>query len=321
MSVMLDIYFSIIIPVYNRPDEVDALLESLTQQSFSGDFEVVIVEDGSTVPCETTVKKHQNNLQIQYFKKPNSGAGLSRNFGMQKASGNYFVILDSDVLLPAQYLQVVHERLSKNYTDAYGGPDAAHKDFNPLQKAINYSMTSFLTTGGLRGGKEQFGKFQLRSFNMGISRKAFQKTGGFSKRKTGEDIALSFELWKAGFSTQLIQEAYVYHKRRTNITDFFVQTYRFGKERPKLNREFHHSGKLTFWFPSLFVLGSIFAGLLLFFSQVIPALLLAFYLCAILLDAAIKNRSLRVGFLSILTTITQFYAYGTGFLISVFSKN
>lgn len=316
----MDLHFSIVVPVYNRPDEVDELLQSLLHQTFLGDFEVVIVEDGSTIPCEAIVKKYQSELQIRYFQKTNSGAGLSRNFGMQKASGDYFVILDSDVLVPEQYLQVVYDCLSKNYTDAYGGPDAAHKDFNPLQKAINYSMTSFLTTGGLRGGKERVGKFQLRSFNMGISRKAFAETGGFSNRKIGEDIALSFRLWKAGFTTQLIEEAYVYHKRRTSFSDFFKQTYRFGKERPLLNKEFQVSGKLTFWFPSLFVLGSLFSLLLLGFSCYVPALLLLLYLLAVWSDSTVKNKSLQVGLLSVLTTVTQFYGYGTGFLESVFFR-
>ena len=134
--------FSIIIPVYNRPQEIDELLESLTKQDFSDDFEVLIIEDGSTDKSDVIVEKYTNQLNLKYYFKDNSGAGASRNFGMEKASGYYFIILDSDVIVPEQYLLEVKKALETNYTDAFGGPDAAHSSFTPLQKAINYSMTS-----------------------------------------------------------------------------------------------------------------------------------------------------------------------------------
>ena len=232
----MNLNFSIIIPVYNRPNEIDELLESLTKQDFSTDFEVLIIEDGSTQKSESIVEKYKDQLNLTYFFKENSGAGASRNFGMQQALGNYFIILDSDVIVPNQYLSVVKKALENDFTDAFGGPDAAHKSFTLLQKAINYSMTSVLTTGGIRGKKQAVGEFQPRSFNLGLSQKAFSKTNGFSKMKNGEDIDLTFRLRKNGFETQLIEKAFVYHKRRSTIKQFFKQTFGFGTTRPKLNK-------------------------------------------------------------------------------------
>jgi len=314
----LTLEFSIIIPVYNRPDEMDELLLSLSQQTYTKAFEVVVVEDGSTQKSDLIVEKYRNKLSLKYLLKPNTGAGLSRNFGMKNARGNYFIILDSDVILPRTYLEVVSEQLSSNYTDAFGGPDAAHKSFSNLQKAINYSMTALLTTGGLRGNKQAKSRFQPRSFNMGISKKAFKRTQGFSSRKIGEDIDLSFRLWKEGFDTQLISEAFVYHKRRTHLYQFFTQTYNFGKERPKLSREYPNSSKITYWFPSLFVLGALFSIFSSIFSIYFPILFLGFYLLLILLDASLKNKSISIGFLSVVTTIVQFFGYGIGFIQGYF---
>ncbi len=306
--------FSIIIPVYNRPNEIDELLQSLTKQTYSDSFEVVIVEDGSAQKSNAIIENYRDRLQIKYLSKPNTGAGLSRNFGMSNASGNYYLILDSDVLLPPTYLETVSQQLQTNYTDAFGGPDAAHSSFSKLQKAINYSMTSLLTTGGLRGNKKAKAKFQPRSFNMGISKNAFLATKGFSERKIGEDIDLSFRLWENGFETQFISEAFVFHKRRTSIGQFFKQTYRFGKERPILNSQFKGSAKLTYLFPSLFTFGFLLAILFAFFSCFLPFLLLSMYSLALLIDSSIKNKSLLIGLLSVLTSYVQFFGYGLGFL-------
>jgi glycosyltransferase involved in cell wall biosynthesis len=314
----LTLKFSIIIPVYNRPDEIDELLQSLLQQTYSDIFEVVIVEDGSKEKCDRIVESYKQNLQIKYLSKPNTGAGLSRNFGMKNASGNYFIILDSDVLLPPTYLEVVANKLIRNYTDAYGGPDAAHQSFSKLQKAINYSMTSLLTTGGLRGNKKAKAKFQPRSFNMGISKKAFQITNGFGVRKTGEDIDLSFRLWEKGFDTQLISDAFVYHKRRTSLSQFFRQTYLFGKERPVLNRQYPNTAKFSYWFPSLFLIGIAISIIGVVFNLYFPFVLFCFYMIAIFVDASLKNHNLQIGFLSIISTIVQFSGYGLGFIKAIF---
>ncbi len=310
--------FSIIIPVYNRPKEIDELLESLCTQNFQDNFEVLVIEDGSIEKSEAIIEKYKSKLNLKYFFKENSGAGASRNFGMQKASGNYFIILDSDVIVPNQYLSAVSKALLENYTDAFGGPDAAHKDFTVLQKAINYSMTSVLTTGGIRGKKQAVGKFQPRSFNLGLSKKAFDKTQGFSKMKNGEDIDLTFRLWENGYETQFIAEAFVYHKRRSSIKQFFNQTYGFGTARPILNRKYPETAKLTYWFPSVFILGLDLSILLAIFGYLSLFSCFYLYFLAILLDATFKN-GIRVGVLSVVTTLTQFLGYGLGFFQSQFN--
>ena len=312
----MKVSFSIIIPVYNRPNEIDELLESLTKQDFSDDFEVLIIEDGSTIKSDIIVEKYKSQLNIKYFFKENTGAGASRNFGMQLASENYFIILDSDVIVPLQYLSEVKKALEKHFTDAFGGPDAAHESFTALQKAINYSMTSVLTTGGIRGKKQAIGKFQLRSFNLGMSQKAFSETSGFSKMKNGEDIDLTFRVWQAGFETQLIEKAFVYHKRRSTIKQFFKQTFGFGTARPKLNKMYPETVKSTYWFPSLFIIGIDVSLILaiLGFNQLFY--LYGFYFLLIFLDSLFQNKNVCVAFLSIITSVVQFLGYGLGFLQS-----
>jgi GT2 family glycosyltransferase len=239
---------------------------------------------------------------------------------MQQATGNYFIILDSDVIVPKQYVAEVAKGLNENYTDAFGGPDAAHESFTSLQKAINYSMTAVLTTGGIRGKKKTVGKFQPRSFNLGLSKTAFSKSNGFSKLKVGEDIDLTFRLWESGFETQLIEDAFVYHKRRSTIKQFFKQTFAFGTARPQLNKRYPETAKLTYWFPSLFIMGfdvSVIAAIFGFWQ------LAAFYGCyfvLLFLDSLFQNKSITVAFLSIITTFTQHLGYGLGFLESKFIK-
>lgn len=310
--------FSIIIPVYNRPNEIDELLESLSQQDLSANFEVLIIEDGSSIKSDIVVEKHKNKLNLKYFFKENTGAGASRNFGMEKASGNYFIILDSDVIVPKQYLLEVKKALETNYTDAFGGADAAHSSFTSLQKAINYSMTSILTTGGIRGNKKSLGKFQPRSFNLGISKKAFEKTNGFSRMKNGEDIDLTFRLWEHGFETHLIEKAFVYHKRRSSIKQFFRQTFGFGTARPILNNKYPESSKITYWFPSFFIIGFDISIILIIFGFQQFLYFYGIYFLLIFIDSLFQNKNLYVAFLSIITSFTQFLGYGLGFLESKF---
>lgn len=316
----MNLKFSIIVPVYNRPQEIDELLESLTKQDFQDDFEVLIIEDGSENSSEEVVKKYISQLNLTYFYKENSGAGESRNYGMERASGNYFIILDSDVIIPTQYLSEVKKALEEKYTDAFGGPDAAHPNFTSLQKAINYSMTSVLTTGGIRGKKKSVGKFQPRSFNLGLSKVAFEKTKGFSEMKAGEDIDLTFRLWENGFETQLITDAFVYHKRRSTVKQFFKQTFAFGTARPILNKKYPETAKLTYWFPSLFIIGIDIAIIAAFFEYWQLLAFYGVYFFFIFLDSLVQNKNLQVALLSIITTITQFYGYGLGFLESKFLK-
>lgn len=312
----MNLKFSIIVPVFNRPQEIDELLNSLTSQSYKKDFEVVLVEDGSTEKCDSIIEKYQEQLTINYFFKENSGAGASRNYGMESASGNYFIILDSDVIVPSHYLEEVEKALETNFTDAFGGADAAHDSFTVMQKAINYSMTSVLTTGGIRGKKQSVGKFQPRSFNMGISQTAFKKTNGYSEMKYGEDIDLTFRLWKNDYKTQFIEKAFVFHKRRSTLSEFFNQTFNFGTARPILNRKYPKTSKLTYWFPSLFIIGFDIALILLLFGKWVYVFPFLIYFLFIFLDSLLQNKNLKVSFLSIITTHTQFLGYGLGFLKS-----
>lgn len=308
-------YFSLIIPVYNRPDEINELLDSLTKQSYKEPFEVVIVEDGSKVDCKSIVENYPQ-LTISYFFKENSGPGDSRNYGMQRAKGDYFIILDSDCIIPEDYLKNVSQELEKKFVDCFGGPDAAHESFTKIQKGINYSMTSFFTTGGIRGGTEKLSKFQPRSFNMGISKKAFEVTKGFGRIHPGEDPDLSIRLWQKGFETCLIQSSYVYHKRRIDWNKFFIQVNKFGKVRPILNKWHPTYSKITYWFPSVFILGFLLSLLLIPFIGIIGLLLYATYFLFLFLHASIINSSLVIGTYALIASCIQFYGYGSGFLLS-----
>ena len=311
--------FSFIIPVYNRPEEIEELLSSFL--NFEGDntFEIVIVEDGSTETSERVVEAFKNQLDISYYFKPNSGPGDSRNFGMQKAKGNYFIILDSDVIMPSNYLIEVKAFLEKNYYDCFGGPDAAHSSFSNLQKAINFAMTSFITTGGIRGGKQQVEDFQPRSFNMGLSKAAFLASGGFGKIHPGEDPDLSLRLHKLGYKTTLIENAYVYHKRRVSWSKFYKQVNKFGMVRPILNQWHPKSKSLVYWFPTLFSLGLLVSLLLMIVNFYLPIYLYGIYFLAAFVLALISNRSIIIAIQALFAIIIQFLGYGMGFLISTFS--
>lgn len=308
--------FSFVIPVYNRPDEVAELLESFSKLEYNSSFEIVIVEDGSSIDCKKVVADYSDSLDINYFFKPNSGPGDSRNYGMKQAKGNYFIILDSDCVLPSHYLNEVSAYLEENYVDCFGGPDTAHMSFTPLQKAINFAMTSFISTGGIRGGKKQVGKFQPRSFNMGISKKAFQASGGFGVIHPGEDPDLSIRLTNLGFETELIEEAYVFHKRRISWSKFYTQVHKFGLVRPILNLWHPQTAKLTYWFPTLFMLGLVGAIILWLFGHSFGILAyLAYFFIAFLL-ALFETKSLEVALKSVYAIAVQFFGYGYGFFKS-----
>ncbi|EAZ95891.1 putative glycosyltransferase [Flavobacteria bacterium BAL38] len=311
-------YFSFIIPVYNRPDEIDELLESMSRFTSSIPFEVVIVEDGSTQPCQDIIEKYKSTLSISYYYKPNSGPGDSRNYGMQKAKGDYFIILDSDCIIPENYLTQVQNSLDEDYVDCFGGPDAALDSFSDIQKAINFTMTSFLTTGGIRGGSEKVTQFQPRSFNMGLSKKAFEASNGFGNIHPGEDPDLSIRLWNLGFKTKLIKTAFVYHKRRISWEKFQIQVNKFGKARPILNSWYPEHAKITFWFPSLFLLGFVFSILFSFFISYLFLSLYALYFSLLFISSLITNKSIKIALYSLWATVIQFYGYGKGFLLSYY---
>lgn len=309
-------FFSIVIPVYNRPEETDELLQSLSALEYNEAFEVVIVEDGSVNKSDTVVEKYSSQLNIAYHYKENTGPGDSRNYGMRKAKGDYFILFDSDCIIPKNYLSEVVKAFQMNYVDCYGGPDKALDSFSDIQKAINFSMTSFLTTGGIRGGSERINKFQPRSFNMGISRKAFEASGGFGNIHPGEDPDLSIRLWNLGFQTKLFPQAYVYHKRRIDWEKFTHQVSKFGKARPILNHWYPEHSKLSYFFPTVFILGFYASLFLLVFAQDLLLKLFCVYFFVLFLAASVQNRSLKIGFLAVIATWKQFNGYGIGFLQS-----
>lgn len=303
--------YSFIIPVYNRPDEVEELLASLARQTFR-DFEVIVVEDGSSLPCQHVVEHYRPALDLHYYTKPNSGPGQTRNYGAERSRGEYLIVLDSDCILPEGYLQAVEEELRRQPADAFGGPDRAHESFTPVQKAINYSMTSFFTTGGIRGGKKKMDKFYPRSFNMGIRAEVYKSLGGFSRMRFGEDIDFSIRIFKGGYRCRLFPEAWVYHKRRTDFRKFFKQVHNSGIARINLYKKYPESLKVVHLLPALFTLGVL---VLLLGSLFCPYSLLPLWLYALLVcaDSAWRNRSLRIGVYSIAASFIQLIGYGTGF--------
>lgn len=344
--------YSIIIPVYNRPDEVGELLESLTHQTFA-DFEVIVVEDGSSVPCKGVCVQYENKLRIRYFEKENSGPGQTRNYGAERASGEYLIVLDSDCVLPEGYLQAIEDELCESPADAFGGPDRAHPSFTPVQKAINYSMTSFFTTGGIRGGaagskgKRSLDKFYPRSFNMGIKADLYRKLNGFSNMRFGEDIDFSYRICQSGAVCRLFPEAWVWHKRRTDMTKFWRQVHNSGIARINLTKRHPGTLKLVHLLPAVFTIGTfacLLPALMFLLLVIISAVALycapehscvtgpmvciivgsvasmiflsplIFFSLLVCVDSTVRNRSLWVGILSVRASFTQLMGYGTGFL-------
>jgi glycosyltransferase involved in cell wall biosynthesis len=309
-------FFSIIIPLYNRPQEIKELLDTLVLQTYRN-FEVLVIEDGSVNDAEQIIASFMDKLNLRYFKKVNEGQGFTRNFGFQHAKGEYFIIFDSDCLIPADYLEIVNNSLATNYLDAYGGPDGAHASFTPTQKAISYSMTSPFTTGGIRGNKKGIGQFHPRSFNMGVSRQVVEKVGGFIITRLGEDIEYSIRIHTAGFKIGLIPDAIVYHKRRTNFVQFFKQLHFFGRARINISKFFPKELKAVHFFPAVFTLGIISAiifNLLQWQIAVLANVVLVIFILLIFFHAWWKNKSAKIAFLSIIAAFTQLTAYGIGFM-------
>jgi len=312
--------FSLVVPVYNRPEEIDELLKSLSVQDFNENYQIVIVEDGSNQDCRSVIEKYQS-LNITYFYKSNSGPGDSRNFGMQKADGDYFIILDSDCVLPKDYLSQIKKSLESDFVDCFGGIDDAQATFSNTQKAINFAMTSILTTGGIRGTSERVTKFQPRSFNMGISKNAFETSQGFSNIHPGEDPDLVMRLWDLGFQTKLFKNIKVYHKRRVSWHDFFVQVNKFGKSRVILNKWHPKHKKIMFFFPTCFLIGFGFSIFLLLFNFPFLFLSYMFYLTICGIISTIKNKNIIVGCLSVFAVAIQCCGYGIGFIKAFYKIN
>lgn len=309
--------FSIIVPVYNRQDEVEDLLKSLVGQSDKG-FEIVLVEDGSTLPCKMQADAVKDKIRVKYFHKENEGRSIARNYGIARADGDFFIFVDSDCILPPDYIKNLRLRLKENPTDCFGGPDAAHESFSDTQKAINFAMTSFLTTGGIRGGKVSMEKFTPRTFNMGFSRNAFEKVGGF-REMFSEDIDMSSRIRIAGFKILLYPEVFVYHKRRVDFSKFRRQVHVFGMSRITLQLLYPGSMKLVHWLPAVFTVGSLalIVGSIWCKWLLIP---LAVYIIALWISGIISTRSLKIGSLGVVAAIVQLTGYGTGFIRAYVSK-
>lgn len=316
------LHYSFVIPVYNRPEEIRELLDCfLKLKTDDINYEIVIVEDGSENTAKDIAEQFKEKLPLMYFLTKNSGAGQARNFGMQQASGNYFIILDSDVLLPENYLLNVNDFLQKEYADVFGGADAAHSDFTSLQKAINFAMTSFLTTGGIRGSQKSVEKFKPRSFNMGISKKAFEATGGFSGLRVGEDLDLSIRLQQAGFKTVFIPGAEVFHKRRSTWKQFYRQVSNFGKGRPVLNKMYPGTFSPVVLLPSLFLLGLIVSLICIPFKIYIFLWIYLLYFLLVLISSTFEHRNIKIGLMSVIAVLIQFIGYGSGYLKSYYHIN
>jgi len=315
-------FFSIIIPLYNRPLEIDELLYTLTQQTYL-QFEVLVIEDGSKIIAKDIVESYKDKLAISYYYKENAGQGFARNFGFEHAKGDYFVIFDSDCLIPIDYLEIVKNYLLDHQLDAYGGPDGAHSSFTPVQKAISYSMTSPFTTGGIRGNKRHIGQFHPRSFNMGISREVWERTGGFILTRLGEDIEFSIRIHSMGFKIGLIPDAIVFHKRRTDLLQFYKQLHFFGRARINIYKHFPSELKVVHFFPALFTFFLLLSLILNAFNHPLAELcntLLAIYILLIFFHSWNINKSAKVAFLSIAASFVQLTAYGLGFMQDLWKR-
>lgn len=309
--------FSVIIPVYNRPQELDELLSCLNQQTYR-DFEVVIIEDGSNLNSNDVVNRYQKKLPIAYYVKENGGQGFARNYAFERAKGEFFIILDSDALIEANYLESVSEGIKRDNLDLFGGPDKDHPDFTAIQKAISFAMTSLFTTGGIRSrAKNVGGKFHPRSFNMGISREVWEATNGFKITRMGEDIEFSIRCISLGFKSGLISEAFIYHKRRTNFTQFYKQIHFFGRARINISRFFPNELKWVHFFPACYFIYFWNTILLNILSPSIGNMLFAglfAYWLAIFIDAVKKTKNLYVSLLGLVAANIQLLAYGQGFI-------
>lgn len=313
-------FFSIITPIYQCSKETNEFLGSLVKQNYT-DFEIILVEDGTKDSSKQVIEQYSDKLNITYKYIPNTSVSYRRNYGMSVAKGDYFVFFDSDCIIPENYFQIVSNRINKDKIMAWGGPDSDHPSFSNLQKAINYSMTSVFTTGGIRGGKKKIGTYHPRSFNMGIHREVYEKTGGFpTVVSPGEDIIFSIDIQEKGYKAYLIYDAHVYHKRKISIKKYFRQISSFAFVRYPISLIYPYTFSPVFVMPSIYMLGLVF--LLLLGILVNPYFLLpiAIHYLLIFLDASLRIKKISIGLLATLTSFVQFCAYGSGFLKSVVER-
>jgi|WetSurSiteA1Bulk_404760.scaffolds.fasta_scaffold00516_11 glycosyltransferase involved in cell wall biosynthesis len=315
-------FYSIIVPTFSRPDEVTELLGSLADQEYKN-FEVILADGSPDYSVRHVVESTGHKLNLKYLYRKGLGISESRNWGVENAKGDYLVFFDSDCVIPPHYFKTVNEYLLSDPLDAFGGPDKAGEDFNTMQKAISYAMTSFYTTGGIRGKKRHLGQYQPRSFNMGIRKEVFNLLDGFSGLQVSEDIDLSLRLKRAGYRVGLIEPAYVYHKRRSTFYKFFRQVFSFGGGRIDLQLRQRNALKPVHMLPSLFVFyllagigASMFSrSIFVFWSASVLA-----YMTAILIDATALNRSLIIGFISVYAAFVMLIGYGLGMLKTAFMR-
>jgi cellulose synthase/poly-beta-1,6-N-acetylglucosamine synthase-like glycosyltransferase len=316
------VHYSIVLPTFGRPGDVDEFLDSLTRQVYK-DFEIIIVDATLNDSVKQVADRYLGNLSLTFLYKKGMGISESRNLGVEHSNGDYVIFIDSDCVVPPEYFVEIENYLSQHRVDAFGGPDAASRDFTISQKAINYVMTSFLTTGGIRGKAKRIGRFELRGFNMGISRKAFNAVGGYSGMKVAEDIDLSMRLHKAGFKIALIPEAYVYHKRKTNLYKFYVQMFMYGKARIDLFLRHREAMKITYLVPLFFLTYLLLGVVSVMFSKVFFGLFIAtllLYALAVFIDSSVRNRSLVTGILSVVAAYEFLTGYGTGLVYNIFRR-
>ena len=319
--------FSLIIPTYNRLNELQELIPTIEQQEYDlTSIELVIVDDGSTDGTSAYINSYKSDLKITYVKQQNQGPGPARNIGMSLATGAYFIFVDSDCLLPPQYFSELAAGITAEGYEAFGGPDTYHPSFSPLLKAINYAMTSFIGTGGTRGSKKSIAKFYPRSFNMGISRTVYDIIGGFGSMRHGQDMDYSARIYQAGFQVGLISDAFVYHKRRTSLWRFFKQIHNWGVTRINLAGLHPNMLKPIHLAPAFILI----AGLLILLSA--PFWLWGFALLKfgllglvalmifISIQSFLEYRSVQVALLSILTLFIQVFAYAVGSLNGIWQK-
>lgn len=314
--------YSVIVPVYNRVDEIEELLESLLyQEGVEPDiYEVIVVEDGSTVSCGEVCELYRwKGLDVRYFAKSNEGRSIARNHGIENARGEWLIFFDSDCVIPPDYFARLDDTPELKELDCFGGPDAAHASFTDVQKAINFAMTSFLTTGGIRGGKKSMEKFVPRTFNMGIRKSVTDSVGGF-REMYSEDIDMSTRIRKAGFKVGLLPAQKVYHKRRVDFKKFFRQVNVFGRSRVTLHLLYPGSLKPVHLLPALFVVGtlvSLFLGCFLSPWWFVP---LAAFAVALFVCALVETSSPNVALLAVPAAFVQLIGYGTGFLSAFTTK-
>jgi len=328
--------FSIIIPSFNRVDEITALLVSMEELRFPrSQFELIIADDGSTDETLHFIKSYSSasGLNLILVSQSNQGPGAARNLGVAAASGDFFIFIDSDVTVPGHWLEEISKQLQLEGGQAFGGPDTYRDDFPALLKAINHSMNSFLTTGGLRGKKgKSLARYYPRSFNMGLSRALWEKTGGFSKLRHGQDIEFSHRLHQAGAKILFIPKAFVFHKRRTSLKKFFKQVFNWGVARINLYKMNPSMLEPLHALPAVASAGYLLLSLMAFFHPVLKQIWLVFSAFGLLLllfssaQALRQYRSIAVALYVPLVIPIQIFGYGIGFIYNfirrvIFRKN